>query len=484
MVLTKGNLQSYSRLPAKRMIQTCFTLLFFVISLVAVSTVAKADGKSNVYTIYHIYVGDKHIGTLQDDEPVLSYIEETLKEYEKEYPDLSLQIDENIKVIPEMVFNEEKEDEDVLSSLEDKMIVQAEAIALVIDDQPAVYVATIEEAEKAIEKLVTQYVDKEAYEHFQMMVEEDEDLTLKVGEEKITNLSLTEEVIEEESVVLPEEVLSVEDAVLKINKGVLKEQPYIVKEGDVLSSIANNHDLTTAKLLELNKELDVDSVIRVGQEIQVTVYEPLVKVLTTKVEKVEEEIPYQTEVKEDDSMWKGDQKVTQQGQTGIQLLEYEITEQDGNVIQRKVLLEEVTKEPVKKIIVKGTKEMPSRGSGSLGWPAVGGYISSYQGNRWGRFHRGIDIARPNNYNILAADNGTISFAGSQGGYGNLVRINHNNGMETLYAHLDSIDVKVGQTVAKGQKIGVMGQTGHSTGIHLHFEVYENGQLKNPMDYLK
>ncbi len=189
-------------------------------------------------------------------------------------------------------------------------------------------------------------------------------------------------------------------------------------------------------------------------------------------------------MREDDSMWKGDNKVTQEGQAGTQVIEYETTYKNGNLIKREVISEQVTKEPVTKIVTRGTKEMPSRGSGQLGWPAVGGYISSYQGNRWGRFHRGIDIARPSNYNILAADNGTITQATFSGGYGNLVRINHNNGMETLYAHLASIDVKVGQTVTKGQKIGVMGSTGNSTGIHLHFEVYENGQLKNPMHYLR
>jgi murein DD-endopeptidase MepM/ murein hydrolase activator NlpD len=419
---------------------------------------------------------------LQDDNPVHTYIEETLESFEKEYPNLSLQIAEDLKIIPEYVFSEEEEDEGVIDALEDEVIVHAEAIALVIDDEPTIYVSTIEEAEQALEKLITQYVDEEAYGQFQAAI--DEDASLKIGEKKITNLSLTEEVSEEESVVLPEEVLSVEEAVEKLNKGVLEEQPYIVQKGDVLGSIASDHDLTVSDLLELNEDLNEDSIIQIGQEVQVTVYEPLVKVLATRIEKVEEEIPYKTEVKEDDSMWKGDQKVTQEGQAGTQVLEYEITEQNGNVIKREILSEEVTKEPVKKIIVKGTKVMPSRGSGSLGWPAVGGYISSYQGNRWGKFHRGIDIARPSNYNILSADNGTVSFAGRKGGYGNLVRINHNNGMETLYAHLDSIDVKVGQTVAKGQKIGVMGQTGDSTGIHLHLEVYENGQLKNPMDYLK
>lgn len=98
-------------------------------------------------------------------------------------------------------------------------------------------------------------------------------------------------------------------------------------------------------------------------------------------------------------------------------------------------------------------------------------------------HKGIDIAGPSNRTIKAADNGVVVSAGRDGTYGNKVVVNHNNGMKTIYAHLSSISVKVGQTVEKGSKLGVMGSTGRSTGIHLHFEVYKNGALQNPMDYL-
>ncbi|SIC90552.1 metalloendopeptidase-like membrane protein [Mycobacteroides abscessus subsp. abscessus] len=69
------------------------------------------------------------------------------------------------------------------------------------------------------------------------------------------------------------------------------------------------------------------------------------------------------------------------------------------------------------------------------------------------------------------------------GYGKKVIIDHQNGYRTLYAHLDSIDVKIGQTVPKGTKIGMMGSTGDSTGVHLHFEVYKNGSLQDPLKYV-
>ncbi|KHF40084.1 M23 family metallopeptidase [Halalkalibacter okhensis] len=471
------------QIPKKKAIQTC---LMFILALMVVFTLTNTikANEQPVHTIYHIYVDDDYLGVIEDDESIYEYLNQLEVEHEEKFPDLSIAVGENVRVVPEFVFNKEDEDEieEVLTMLEDEAIVQAEAVALVVNDKPVVYLASTEEAEEALELLITQYIDEDQYEQF-LDSDGNEDEQVEVGEKKIMDVTLTEEVTEENVLVLPDEVVTVSDAIEKLNKGVLEEQPYSVQEGDVLGTIANDHDLSTSELLELNSELDTDSVIRVGDEMKVKAYKPVVKVLSTYVTKQEEEIPYETEVREDDSMFKGDQKVTQEGQAGVQVLEYEVTEENGSLTKREILSEKVTKEPVKKVITKGTKVIPSRGSGTLGWPAVGGYISSYQGNRWGRFHRGIDIARPSNYNILAADNGTVTFAGTQGGYGNLVRINHNNGMETLYAHLASIDVSVGQTVSKGQKIGVMGQTGNSTGIHLHFEVYENGQLKNPMDYL-
>ncbi|WP_227936917.1 peptidoglycan DD-metalloendopeptidase family protein [Alkalihalobacillus deserti] len=470
----------YNSIPQNKYIQTCVAILFLTFIFGVYATFASAENKPSVHTIYHVYINNEHIGSLLDDQPVYSYIDELLETSEELFPGLTLQVSEKVKIIPEFIFTEGRDDEHVLPTLKEKLTIEAESMALMINEEPAVYLGSEEDVKEVMDLLITQYMDEQKYEQYLEGIDES---TLEVGETLVIDITLTEDITEDSILVDPDQILSVKDAIKKLNKGVLEEKPYQVKEGDVLGSIASAHDLTTAKLLELNEDLSADSVIRIGQKLQVTAYQPLVEVLSTHLSKVEEEIAFETEIKEDDSMWKGDNKVTQEGQTGSQITTYETTQKNGKTVKREVISEEVTNEPVKKVITKGTKEMPSRGSGQLSWPAVGGYISSYQGSRWGRFHKGIDIARPSNYNILAADNGKVTSASYQGGYGNLVRINHNNGMETVYAHLASIDVKVGQTVTKGQKIGVMGDTGNSTGIHLHFEVYQNGQLKNPKDFL-
>lgn len=119
-----------------------------------------------------------------------------------------------------------------------------------------------------------------------------------------------------------------------------------------------------------------------------------------------------------------------------------------------------------------------------GWPAKGVLTSGY-GWRWGRMHKGIDIAGPIGTPIVAAAAGVVTYAQwNSGGYGNLVEIEHPDGSLTLYAHNNRILVNEGQKVNRGQQVAEMGSTGYSTGPHLHFEIHPPGQgAVNPMAYL-
>ncbi len=131
--------------------------------------------------------------------------------------------------------------------------------------------------------------------------------------------------------------------------------------------------------------------------------------------------------------------------------------------------------------------LPRKGGGAnsgLIWPSQGTFTSGY-GPRWGRMHRGIDIAAPVGTPIVASASGVVSYAGyNDGGFGYLVEIDHADGSMTRYAHNDRILVNVGQQVTQGDQIALMGSTGFSTGPHLHFEVHPGGQgAVNPMAFL-
>ncbi|MFQ1700983.1 DUF5930 domain-containing protein [Loktanella agnita] len=111
------------------------------------------------------------------------------------------------------------------------------------------------------------------------------------------------------------------------------------------------------------------------------------------------------------------------------------------------------------------------------------YTSGF-GPRWGRMHKGADFAAPIGTPIYTTADGVVTHAGWSSGYGRLIKIRHDFGIETRYAHLNSMDVTVGQRVSRGERIGAMGNSGRSTGPHLHYEVRVNGEPVNPMIYIR
>jgi len=124
-------------------------------------------------------------------------------------------------------------------------------------------------------------------------------------------------------------------------------------------------------------------------------------------------------------------------------------------------------------------EDATKGSGAFGWPVSGRITQKF----WNG-HRAIDIGAPQGMPIYAADSGYVAVAGwSDIGYGRMVIIDHGNNFQTLYAHMQVFYVEAGQSVGKGQKIGVVGSTGNSTGPHLHFEIILKGVRRNPLIYL-
>lgn len=121
--------------------------------------------------------------------------------------------------------------------------------------------------------------------------------------------------------------------------------------------------------------------------------------------------------------------------------------------------------------------------GEFIWPVVGVRITSRLGRRWGRFHSGLDIATPIGTPVVAARSGVVIDNSTHRGYGILIKIQHGKEQVTYYAHLDVGLMKKGDKVKKGQLIGYSGNTGRSTGPHLHFEVQSGGVVLNPEKFL-
>ncbi len=126
--------------------------------------------------------------------------------------------------------------------------------------------------------------------------------------------------------------------------------------------------------------------------------------------------------------------------------------------------------------------MSAPSAAGLVWP-LSGTVTSGFGYRWGRMHEGIDVAVPEGTPVRAAKGGTVILASYYGGYGNYICVDHGGGLSTCYAHLSGYASSTGQRVGRGQVIGYSGNTGSSTGPHLHFEVRINGAAQDPMAYL-
>lgn len=316
--------------------------------------------------------------------------------------------------------------------------------------------------------------------------------TADLGDAVVKSVDFQEDVNIEAGNVKVSEIQSPEKILEQIQEGKEAVKTHIVEEGESFWMIAHNNDLSVDELQKLNADT-VPEKLQIGQEIVLTKQEPLVSVVVTKEITVEETIAHSTEYKDTSSLLKGESKVVTQGSDGKKTVTYEVKEANGSTLEKNVVKEVVISEPVTEVVNRGTGsiQISSRsasnsngGSGTLAWPLSSNKITSPYGTRSRGFHSGIDLAAKTGTSVYAAAGGTVELASWYYGYGNCIVINHGNGVKTRYAHLSAYKVSVGATVSRGQLIALSGNTGNSTGPHLHFEVIINGVTKNPVNYLK
>ncbi|MEG2857910.1 MAG: peptidoglycan DD-metalloendopeptidase family protein, partial [Clostridia bacterium] len=221
-----------------------------------------------------------------------------------------------------------------------------------------------------------------------------------------------------------------------------------------------------------------------NQEIFVTRATPFLPVKTIQRVSEMRPIAYKvTEVK-DPTQYVGKSTTKVMGVAGKESVVEEITYENGAVRSRKKLSSKVMQAPVTQIVLVGTKPAPVRvATGVFRRPTGDCVISSNYGYRRSEFHTGVDFALPSGSAVVAADGGTIAYAGWKGDYGNLVIISHGNGLQTYYGHNSRLTVTTGQQIAKGEQIAEIGSTGRSTGPHCHFEIRQDGRHVNPWRYI-
>ena len=313
-----------------------------------------------------------------------------------------------------------------------------------------------------------------------------EEVKLKSIGEHINHLHILSqefmETIEFKEVLHDLSPISTSEEALKILLDPIDEQgTYVVKEGDTFWTIAQAHDLTSEELQEMNAELDPE-LLQIGEKIFITTSHPLLHIKTLGTIKYQENIPFDTIEVEDSTLSVHSSKVLIPGEEGIKEVSAEVILENDKLINKNILEEKILKSPITQKVSKGTKPNSINDVSYLPRPAYGPITSGF-GNRWGRMHNGIDIGVPVGSPVKAVFDGTVTFSGSNGAYGQLVIIQHTDGYSTYYAHNSKLRVSVGQSVTQGQVIASSGNTGRSTGPHVHFEIRKNGVPINPRKYV-
>ena len=304
---------------------------------------------------------------------------------------------------------------------------------------------------------------------------------------KMVAVEFSEDIAVVETYINPKDIVDIEMATGLITKENEKAKVYAIQAGDSPSVIASANDMKLSELYAMNPGLkEKERSIQIGDEVVVMVPEPEIKVETklelVYTEPIERSVVYQ----KDPNVYVGSENVIENGSDGTMEITALVTQINGAEDSREIISKKVIEEPKDKIISKGSKPFPVKGAtGNYIFPVSGYRISSPYGPRWGSFHRGVDLAVSYGTEIVAADGGTIIFAGWKSStYGYFVEIDHGDGVTTRYAHASKVNVKVGQEVAQGQKIAEVGSTGRSTGPHVHFEIRFDGETANPINYLE
>ena len=344
----------------------------------------------------------------------------------------------------------------------------------------SIYVLDKSVFKDAVNILINTFVGEDAYEAYI----DDNQVEIESTGKNIEDVYVGEDITVKETNIPVDKVIYTDDTDLanyllygKNQKGI----EYIVKAGDTIDNVAFNNKVNPQEIVISNTDLtSTTNLLYPGQKLLIKETNPQISIVEESYVVEDVESPYTTEERYDDSAIIGQDKVIQDGVNGMERVSQRVKRVNGSINYVTPEGKTVLKEPVSKIIVKGTKYVPDVGSlTSWGWPTNSGWTLSsgyaYRSNPFGggrELHTGLDISGTGyGSKIYATNNGRVIIAGYHYSYGNYVVINHNNGYMTLYAHMSRIAVKKGQVVARGQVIGYVGMTGSATGPHVHYEVW-------------
>lgn len=452
-------------------------------------------------TVYTVYLDGKNIGTIASKDDFEDFVNTKEQQLKQKYNVDTVYTPNGVEIKKNVTYNPNiKSDEEIYNKIisDKNFTVHGYLITITSIDEEGnknsinINVLNKEIFDTAVENTIKAFVDEEQYQKFIEGTQEE----VKDSGSMIENIDLLEEVTYKEMLISTEEKIFTDaDELSKyLLYGTLDDQQtYTVKADDTIETIANEHKLNVKEFLIANPDFTSENnLLYENQKVNVGLIDPLISVAVDIHSVGDEERSYDTEVQYDSSQYIGYQEVIKEGENGL----YKVTRKsqyvNGQLTSGTITNSTEIKPSVNKIILKGEKYAPNIADLSYwAWPTEKPYtITSYFEYRWGSFHNGIDIYVGYGSPIYAANNGVVAeaksgcYAGNlscNGRQGNYVLINHNaGGYYTVYMHMKEIYVTAGQTVARGQKIGAMGNSGEVYpvpsssnpygGTHLHFGV--------------
>ncbi len=449
--------------------------------------------------VYQVYLDGENLGMIESKEELEKHIDKMQNKLKKKYGVKNVYAPKGLDIKSFKTFSPKISNiNDIYKKIEDKKPFTIDGYDIIIKDteneeeeEKHFYVIDKSVFLDAVERIITTFVDKDQYELYL----NNEQLEIKETGSLIENVDINEDItIKKDRISVDNEIMmNVDDMTKMLLFGTTEKQDtYTVQTGDTIEQVAFNNKLSAEEFLIANPEFtSKDNLLYQGQQVNIGLIDPQFSVvLETHV--VEDKVKnYEQEIKYDASLLVGNDYVERSGEDGLERITQKVRSVNGEIQTVVTVSSEELKPVINEIYVKGGKVIPSVGdTSSWAWPTIQGYtISSQYGYRWGRLHRGVDISGTGHGSpIYVTNNGTVYKTGYNSSMGYYIYVNHNNGYFTAYEHLSKILVSEGQVVARKQQIGEMGNTGVSTGTHLHYEIwtggapYQGGTSHNPLLY--
>ena len=450
-------------------------------------------------SVYNVYLKGKIIGVVRDKDSFENYINDKERIIKRKYGVDKVYMPNGIVIKKMVTYDNNVDSNDTVYNkiIKLKQFTIKGTIITIKDKNDKkkkvrkIYVLNKSIFDDALEELIKSFVDNDQYKNYMESTQKEIVDTGSI----IKNIDVNEKITYKNTNISIDNKIFIKknDLAQYLLYGTNKKQKsYIVKEGDTIETVANANKLNVQEFLLANSQFNSENTLLYsGLEVNVGLINPIVNIVVEVNDVKDEEKNFGVVVKYDANKLKGTESVKVPGEKGLYRVSREYQYINGQLSDTVTLNSTELKPTIDKVIVKGDKEIPNVADLSTwAWPTDTPYtITTYFGYRWGSMHPAIDIYGPGHGSaIYAANNGTIQvakggctpgYSGCNGRRGNYIIINHNNqGYHTVYMHLSSILVKPGQTVARGQKIATMGNTGEVypspssyspySGTHLHF----------------